>query len=389
MGMSNEKVVVIIPTYNEKGNIDRLVEYLFEKVFPKVDKYFMMVLVVDDSSPDGTSELVKTLQKKYANLHLLVNKKKAGLGNAYIAGMKHAMNDLSADVVMEFDADFSHDPDKIPDLLNKITKGNDLVLGSRYVEGGSIPENWGFHRKFFSKIGNLIIRIVITDFSIHDWTTGYRAIKSSAAKKILPLLNNAAFMGYTFQIGFLHKASRMGYKIDEVPFHFKDRTMGKSKLGTEYIVNTLYYIIGVRIKELLEWRIFKFVVVGGFGAMVQLISLQLLRASLPYQVAFFLAIELAVVSNFVWNNLWTFSDRKLKVSQLPVKFVHFNLASAGSIIIQQILAFTGERFVGIFDLFSIFGFMVDTGLVFAVVGIFVGMFWNFFAYSKIIWRKKK
>lgn len=389
MTKAKKRAVVIIPTYNELGNVERAITVLYENVFGKVDKRFeMSVLVVDDSSPDGTSDAVRKLKKEYKTMELLVNKRKEGLGNAYIKGMRYAIDKMKADVVVQFDADLSHDPEKIPEMLDRIISGSDMVVGSRYIAGGGIPQNWGLHRKFLSVVGNFVIRVIITDFSIHDWTGGFRATKASVVNKVLPTMTNETFMGYTFQIGFLHKASRLKYKISEVPFHFKDRVLGKSKLGAEYLINILYYLIGVRIKELLKWRIFKFAVVGGFGALVQLTSLQLLRTILPYQVAFFSAIELAVLSNFIWSNLWTFSDRKLSIAQVPMKFVQFNLASAGSIIIQQILAFVGEKFIGLFVLFEIFGVEIDTGLMYAVVGIFVGMFWNFFAYSKIIWRKK-
>jgi dolichol-phosphate mannosyltransferase len=111
---------------------------------------------------------------------------------------------------------------------------------------------------------------------------------------------------------------------------------------------------------------------------------------MPFQLAFFLAIETSILSNFTWNNLWTFKDRKLKPWQIPLKFIQFNLASGGSILIQQTIAFFGERFIGLYTLFGIPGtpYTIDTGAMFAATGILIGMFWNFFAYSHIIWKKK-
>jgi dolichol-phosphate mannosyltransferase len=391
MATETKKVVIIVPTYNEKGNIEQLVSLLNHHIFPQIPKQWLMeVLVVDDSSPDGTADLVKQLKKTHDNLHLKVNPVKAGLGNAYLKGMNYAINTLKAEVVFEFDADLQHDPNKIPVMLKKIDEGYDLVLGSRYIPGGGIPKNWGFNRKFLSIFGNIIIRTVITHFAIHDWTTGYRAIKANVVKDVLPELDYERFMGYTFQIGFLHKAVRKGYAITEVPFVFKDRKIGKSKLGSEYIKNTLLYILKVRIKEIIGSRIFKFMVVGVIGAIVQLTSLQLLRTSLTYQWSYFVSVELAVLSNFIWSNIWTFHDRTLPAQEIPVKFLQFNLASAGSIAIQQVLAFLGERYLGIFYLFTLplLPIRVDTGLLIAVIGILIGMFWNFFAYSKIIWRAK-
>jgi len=282
----------------------------------KIDDWKLNILVVDDTSPDKTYQAVKKLKQKYKDLHLVLNKKKAGLGKAYLKGMDYAFNKLSADVVFEFDADFSHDLSKIPLFLDKIDQGYDLVLGSRYIPGGGIPENWGLHRKLFSILGNFIIMVVFTNFKIRDWTGGYRCIKKEVYNSVEPELQSERFSGYTFQIGFLTKAISKGYKVAEVPFKFVDRTIGESKLGAEYIKNTLLYIMKVRLQTILSNRIFKFAVVGGVGAMVQLSTLFFWRKLFPFQVAFFLAVECAVVSNFIWNNLWTFSDRKLKTIQI-------------------------------------------------------------------------
>ncbi len=385
-----KKAVVIIPTYNEIKNITRVIPALFA-VFKKISNWDMHVLVVDDNSPDKTYQAVKDMQKNNRWLHLVVNQKKGGLGAAYLVGMKEAFDNLQADVVFEFDADLSHDPSKIPAFIKKIDEGYDMVLGSRYISGGSIPADWGWLRKFYSVVGNIVIMVVLTDFRIRDWTGGYRAITKKVYEAVHDELRGERFSGYTFQIGFLHKAVRKGFKITEVPFHFVDRTEGVSKLGAEYIKNTLLYIFKVRIQEIINHRIFKFAFVGGIGALVQLGSLVLWRRAFPYQLAFFLAIETAIVSNFLWNNLWTFSDRQLKLPQIPAKFIQFNLASAGSIIIQQAIALIGEFAIGLFSLFTLplINFKVDTGTIYAVVGILIGMFWNFFAYSKFIWKAQK
>ena len=142
--------------------------------------------------------------------------------------------------------------------------------------------------------------------------------------------------------------------------------------------------------RLVRWRLFKFAVVGSIGAMVQLSSLVLFRRFFTYQLAYFFSVEMAVLSNFVFNNIWTFSDRKLSLKEAPLKFIHFNLASSGSIIIQQITAFVGERFIGLWPVFTlpIVNFTIDTGMLYAVAGILLGMSWNFFAYNAFIWKKK-
>ena len=386
-----KNAVVIIPTYNERTNIQRVVPAL-AAVFTKVSHWNMKVLVVDDSSPDGTADAVRDLQKKYRFVELLVNKQKGGLGGAYLKGMAQAFGELNADVVFEFDADLSHDPSKIPAFLAQLDKGADMVLGSRYIPGGGIPDNWGWYRKFLSVIGNIIIMVVLTDFRIRDWTTGYRAITRHVYEAVHKELRGQRFSGYTFQIGFLHQAVRRGFRVVEVPFQFVDREVGVSKLGSEYIKNTLIYIFKARIKDIMANRLFKFIIVGGGGALVQFVALSLYRRVLPYQLAFFLAIESAVVSNFIFNNIWTFADRAVRMSDVPKKFIQFNIASSGSILIQQVIAFLGERFIGtdhVLFVVPIVRYALDTGTLFAAVGILVGMFWNFFAYNTFIWKKKK
>lgn len=394
-----KKAVVILPTYNESKNIERVISVL-QETFQTIRDWKMEILVVDDTSPDKTYEIVQRLQKKQPNLHLVINNKKAGLGGAYLRGMAEAFGPMAATVVFEFDADLSHDASKIPAFLAKIDQGYQMVLGSRYIAGGGIPDDWGLNRKFLSVVGNLVIMTVLTDFRIRDWTGGYRAITKPVYESVKNELNTERFMGYTFQIGFLHKAVRRGFKITEVPFKFVDRTAGVSKLGKEYIKNTLLYIMKVRIDEILNNRIFKFAFVGGVGTLVQLLSLTVLRLILPsfsyyfftsFLLATLISIEFAIISNFVWNNWWTFSDRKLTAKQLPGKFVQFNLASVGSVIIQLVINAVGELAFGLKPLFSlpVLNFTVDTGLVFAVTGIVIGLFWNFFAYDTFIWKRKK
>jgi dolichol-phosphate mannosyltransferase len=386
-----KRATVIIPTYNERGIIAKTVEAL-SKVFTHIEDWEMTALVVDDTSPDKTYELVEQLQDQYSFLHLLVNKDKAGLGAAYLKGMDYAFDELEADVVFEFDADLSHDPSKIPQMLAKIDEGYQLVIGSRYIAGGSIPDDWGLHRKFLSVVGNLVIKLILTNFSVADWTTGYRAITKKVYQQISSEMRDQRFSGYTFQVGFLHKALKNNVKITEIPFHFKDRTVGKSKIGPEFIINNLIYLLKVRMKEILESRIFKFVIVGGTSAFTQIVMEQLLihLIKLSYLPAHIIAIELAVMLNFALSNMWTFADRKLKRNQLLPKFIQFNLSSGGSILIQIIIGALGSRFIGIFPLFQlpIVNLTIDTGMFITAAGILIGMFWNFFAYNFFIWKKK-
>lgn len=384
-----KRAIVIIPSYNERLTIEKTVVVLLD-VFKKIKDWQLGVLVVDDTSPDKTYQLVEQMSKKHSQVHLLINEHKEGLGAAYLKGMEYAFSKLQADVVFEFDADLSHDPKKIPLFLKSIEAGNQLVLGSRYIPGGSMPAQWALHRKFLSVVGNWVIMMVFGNYSIKDWTSGYRALTKEVYDKVSPFLRTGRFSGYTFQIGFLYYALKQNFKVDpNIAYHFKDREAGESKIGPEYIKNTLLFIIKMRVKDILEHKVFKFAVVGGTGAVVQLVTLELWRLVLPYELASLLAIECAVLSNFLLNNVWTFSDSTLPVSQFPLKFLQFNLASGGSIAIQFVIAFLGKNFIGIHPLFTlpVLNKVIDTGVLYAVIGILVGMTWNFFAYSKFIWKK--
>lgn len=242
------KVVVILPTYNERGNIEKLIPILEQDVFPKIKNHSLYILVCDDSSPDGTAEEVKKLMKKWKNISLNIGEKK-GLGAAYARGMDYALKSMYADVIFTMDADFFHDPLKIGEFLKQIDKGYDLVVGTRYSDGGSIPRNWRFDRKIYSIFGNLLVRIILFRFSIHDWTGGYRAMR----KKVVEREKDKAkpYTGYTFNVAFLHKAIQDGFKTAEVPFNASDRIMGHSKITPiQYIINLMQYVIMARVKEI-------------------------------------------------------------------------------------------------------------------------------------------
>jgi dolichol-phosphate mannosyltransferase len=234
-------ITVIIPTYNEKKNIGRVIKKVLDL---KVNN--LQILVVDDSSPDGTSTVVEKLMKKYTKLHIIINKEKKGLGKAYLVGMDYAVKKLNSDILVEMDADLSHNPNILPKMLSFIPK-YDMVLGSRYIKGGSIPKDWAIYRKFISYFGNFIFRLCLS-MKIKDWTTGYRVIKSEVYKKIKPEIDKEIFYGYTFQAGFLYKSLEHGFKIREYPLNFKDRVKGKSKIQSlKYIVKNIQFIIKTKL----------------------------------------------------------------------------------------------------------------------------------------------
>ena len=376
-----KKAVIINPTYNEKGNIEKLITTLEEDIFPKIKDWDMYILVADDSSPDGTGEEVKRLMEKYKNLDISVGEKH-GLGAAYIRGMTYAIEKMDADVVFEMDADLQHDPEKIPLFLQKIDEGCDMVLGNRYSDGGSIPQNWPIQRKVFSVVANLFVRIVFTAFSIHDWTGGYRALKKEVFLKEKDKLTN--FKGYIFQISFLHKALRDGFKIGEVPFHFSDRTLGKSKIvPLSYIMEVFKYVVTARLKELIFGSFGKFLVVGGIGFFLQLMVYRVMirTTDFPLGLSSLIAAQLAIFSNYNLNNLWTFKkERANSVKQYFKRMLGFFASSnTGVLIIQSGLVQLGE---------VLFGRAYPLPYVYFVLATGVLLVYNFTMYRFVIWRRK-
>ncbi|MBI3069859.1 MAG: glycosyltransferase family 2 protein [Candidatus Levybacteria bacterium] len=374
------KVVIIVPTYNEKGNIERLIPILEEKIFPVIKNHKMHVLVVDDNSPDGTADEVKKLMKKWDNISLSIGEKR-GLGAAYVRGMNYATTEMGAEVMFEMDADLSHEPKKIPEFLEKIDEGYDLVIGTRYSGGGSIPHNWGLHRKLFSIFGNLLVRTILTRFWIHDWTGGFRALRKEVFLKEKAELT--AFRGYTFQVSFLHKAIRDGFKITEVPIHFTDRTLGRSKIAPrEYIADLLKYILKARFFEILYSPFFKYAITGFFGYLINAISLEVFKGyfGLHSGAAGALGAELAIIWNFTLNNFWAFSRYKITATQkIPLKFFQFNLVSFGSVLIIGGVITVGTA------LFGDTRFVRQLFLI-AAIGFFV-IPYSYSMYNIFIWKR--
>lgn len=242
-----KKVTVTIPTYNEKENITLLIPAL-EEVFATLSKeYDPHILVVDDTSPDGTGDIVRNFQKQYPNVHLLEGKKQ-GLGVACIKGYQHGMHELGSDYIIEMDADFSHDPKVLPTMLDAMGKdGVNFVIGSRYIPGGSIPHDWALIRKLNSKFGNIFARYIAGIPYVHDCTSGYRCMSADILKKIN--FNTIDVSGYSFLMNILYFAVKKGAIVKEVPIQFVDRKYGESKISLKDIIEFVKSSFLLRFKK--------------------------------------------------------------------------------------------------------------------------------------------
>jgi dolichol-phosphate mannosyltransferase len=369
------KVVVLLPTYNEKENILTLLGVL-RAVLIKLKKHDFEILVIDDTSPDGTANIVKEYIEKHKEVKLILGKKE-GLGKALLRGMNFAVNKLGADIVLQMDADLSHNPEAIPFFIEKIEKGYDFVVGSRYIKGGSIPSNWGIHRKIYSVLGNSIVRFGLGHISVHDWTGGYRAYKRQFVDIIAPEM--VKHNGYVFQIAFLYKAISKGAKISEVPIQFTDRRFGRSKIiFSEYIIHIFEFIIQERLKLITNGPFGKFLVVGGIGLLINTLILEILvHNNIVPWISNMIGAECAIISNFLLNNSWTFNNRSVEGKKALGKFIQFNLTSIiGVTLIQTGVIWLGTHFFGV-NTYR-FWFMIGTGLL---------LIWNYFMYSRVIWKK--
>ena len=228
------KTIVVIPTYDEKENVGRMADAVLKR------NKSVEVLFVDDNSPDGTGQIVDEMAKSEPRVHCLHRTKKEGLGRAYVAGFQEALR-LGADKVVQMDCDFSHDP---VDVRRLIKVDADLVIGSRYVRGGSTP-GWPFKRRLISRLGGIFIRLV-TGMPLRDPTGGFKCWKRSTLEALdLPSVQSA---GYSFQLEMNHRTWKRGFKIVELPIVFTDRVSGYSKITPGIAVESIKIAMRLRFK---------------------------------------------------------------------------------------------------------------------------------------------
>ena len=368
-----KKAVIVIPTYNEAGNIKKLMADVFDHV-KTIPNWEIEILFVDSNSEDGTGDIIRELQQTNKKIHLLSTPKE-GLGKAYIKGFQYAIEKLNAYLLFEMDADLSHDHSQIADFIKKIEKGADFVIGSRYIKGGSIPKEWGWHRKVFSYCGNLIIRAGFMKLKIHDWTDGYRAIKSWLIKDSMSHIRH--YSGYVFQIALLDYAVKHHANIVEIPTSFKERSYGRSK------INAIQYILNIIVYILRNSSFIKFVFVGGLGFFIDLGIFYYFTkyAHLLSWHANLISTETAVIANFFLNNFWSFKHKKIehKASAYIFQFLKFNVISSGSIVIQTVGVELAKMAFGAHNIY----------LYKVLIIFFIVIPYSYIFYNKFVWKEKK
>src|SRR3989338_1575184 len=265
-----ERVVIVMAAWNEAENIKRMIDTLFDEVFPKINAE-MHLLVADNNSTDGMTQIVEGEMKKRKNLHIVQQGEKKGLGNAYVTGFKYAIYKLGADAVMEMDADGQHPPQFVKPMVDAYLSGADYIIGSRYIPGGSVPKEWAFFRKFISFAGNLFIRLVFLKPSIHDLTTGFRLTRIRGVLDKIDLDNLMEKERFAYKVDLLYQSIKNAKKTVEVPLEFRPRTTDKSKFNTKETVATLKVatILGIKDKQ----KFIKFGTVGFVGYLVNALGL--------------------------------------------------------------------------------------------------------------------
>jgi dolichol-phosphate mannosyltransferase len=229
--------VIVIPTYNESENIENIVRQLFQMDLG------VSILIVDDNSPDGTGDIADRLAAEFPLLKVEHREGKQGLGTAYKHGFKVALDDMRADRVFEMDADFSHNPKYIPDFLKAIEE-HDVVIGSRYVDGGG-TENWGWARKLISRGGSLYARLM-TGMKIRDTTAGFRCYRADVLRQVD--FSRISASGYGFQVEMSYVCTIMGFDIFELPIIFADRRVGESKMSKGIVFEAMRLVSGLKRK---------------------------------------------------------------------------------------------------------------------------------------------
>lgn len=371
------RIVHIIPTYNEKENIGLMIEKLIA-IGKKYPLWQTRILIIDDSSPDGTAKIVKNYQSKYPHIYLL-SKKKVGLGSALTVGFEFAVKKLHADIVIPNDADFQWDPQDFPRLVQKIEEGYDVAVASRHVEGGKVIE-WSMFRRANHEISNTLLAWFIAGVTqVRDHAGNFKAIRVKGVLDRIPL-SRMRNVGFSFQLRILYELSKTGATFIEIPVAFHERKRGQSKIGLNkhYLRDVAEYLISsVLIRIDRSRSFFQYVVVGGTGFVIQTsVAKLLIGLRVDPGVAVSVGAEGAIISNFTFNNIWTFSHKKITGTRRFEKFLHFNTVSFGAIVIQFSVVKIGTALFGP----SAWFIVMVLSIIFLVIP------YSYFAYSRFIWK---
>jgi len=369
--MKDKIATIVLPTYNEAENIPKIIPLIFAQQ-QLINTHHLSVLVVDDYSPDGTGEIVKSMQKEYPDLHLLEGDKQ-GLGNAYIKGMQYAIDQFDSDLIIQMDADLQHDPDIIPLFITLQNFDFSLIIGSRFAPGGE-TRGFTFYRRLLSNTGNFLVRLFSGIPRIHDCTSGFRCIRSDLIKKCD--FSDMSVKGYSFQSALLYELLRNGARVLEVPIVFHPRTQGESKLYTKDLFEFMYNLFRIRFHKSKEF--IKFGIVGATGVLVNMgILIFLTRGMhLSLELASPVAIETSIITNFILNNLWTFKARSKKDSILK-RFTRFHIVSFTAGIVNYIVLLMLTYGLGVFDLLA------------NLIGIAAATVVNYILNSRWTWKRSE
>jgi dolichol-phosphate mannosyltransferase len=391
-----KKVVVILPTFNEKDNIEKFTKEVLaqEKHLPG---YSIEALIVDSVSPDGTGEIAKKLVKENKKVHFLEVGR--GLGVALIEGHRYSLKHLDPDVMVQMDSDGQVDVDVIPRMVNVISEGYDLALGSRFVPGGR--NDLTFSRKLFSYGASWIARVIMGPWDIKEVTNSARAFTPALFKKVDLRLIPWKEQTFIIQPAFLNAAVVAGAKYKEVPLIFKNRAEGYSKNKTfNYTYDVITYAIDARLKKMgiklpfyhLANRartVIKFGIVGFTGTLVDFLFYKIFIWSFALTPAWSkgFSTEVAIVNNFILNNAWTFKNRKTSTNVWQ-RFGIFNVVSLGGLAIAVVIVKVLHDVFGD-GMLSIFGskpIAYNNFYFFATIPPV--MIWNFAVNHFITWRQK-
>ncbi|MDO8638568.1 MAG: glycosyltransferase [Candidatus Daviesbacteria bacterium] len=391
-----EKVVIVVPTYNERSSIQKVIELILAQN-GKIPGFDIHVLIVDSHSPDGTGELAKKLAAKNPKVHFL-DVTERGLGLAIVKGYDYALNKLNAEVLMQIDADLQHDPNDIPKFLQKINEGYEYIQGSRYAKGGA--NKISPLRQLFTIGLNIIMRILTGIWQISDFSPSYKAYTKELFQRMD--WGSIPWQGTTFiiQPAAVVEAYKAGAKMTEVPIIFRDRRADRSKNQVfNYIVDVLGYAMEYRLSK---WGIkvpllyfarrsktfIKFGAVGLVGTLVDFFFYKLFIAKFGFipPTAKLISTTIAIQNNFLFNNTWTFKKRKTKNS-LTARWLLFNLVSSGGVAISYGIVYALHTIYG--DGFWYFGkihIAYNNAYFFATIPPV--MTWNFLMNHFVTWKRQ-